>query len=122
MGGPDGKIIDCGDPKKPVGKAANDVIEFSRDEAAWIEVFEEAWALATSVKVGTQGWGEATCLTGDSVVKSRHVGEISIASLSQGDQVLTFSTDGNAYEQVLGFLHLEPMQARRFWSSNIVEL
>lgn len=38
---------DCGNPTRPDGPAAKDVIEFGNDEAKWLVEFKSAWAKAT---------------------------------------------------------------------------
>lgn len=41
----------CNNLVRPGGMAADDVLEFARDESAWLSVFEDAWVEATKPRI-----------------------------------------------------------------------
>jgi len=48
MRDPYGRHTDCGKPERPRGRAWGDVKSFMSSEAAWLQVFKEAWIISTS--------------------------------------------------------------------------
>lgn len=66
---------DCGDPGDPEGPAANAVLNFAADEAAWINTFVVAWRIATenghtSLQTLKSTCGETTSSTSPTTTES----------------------------------------------------